>query len=138
MPSRARAAHDSRPVVRAAHSGPADARDVIGKLRRRGLRMRPRGTLKQPFFAVRALRFENQGGDVQLWEFADAKRARVAAAGVDPTGSSIRRGSTATTVEWMAPPHWFRLGRVVALYLGTDAPSLVALRAALGPQFAGR
>lgn len=40
-------------------------------------------------------------------------------------------------VDWIALPHLFRSGRVIVLYVGGDAETLLALRAVLGEQFAG-
>jgi hypothetical protein len=37
----------------------------------------------------------------------------------------------------MAPPHFFKRGRLLVLYLGTDRQILKILHAALGKQFAG-
>ncbi len=39
---------------------------------------------------------------------------------------------------WVAPPHFFRQGRVLVLYTGTDPAVLTLLTDLLGPQFAGR
>jgi len=41
-------------------------------------------------------------------------------------------------INWMAPPCFFPQGRVIPLYLGSDAQALALLQALLGPQFAGK
>jgi hypothetical protein len=40
-------------------------------------------------------------------------------------------------MDFVISPHWYRAGRVVALYVGDDAPTLAALSALLGDQIAG-
>ena len=41
-------------------------------------------------------------------------------------------------VTWVAPPHFYRQGRVIVLYVGSNPNILSLLTAVLGPQFAGR
>jgi hypothetical protein len=40
-------------------------------------------------------------------------------------------------VDWGAPPHHFRRGRVIVSYIGDDRAIIGLLTAVLGPQFAG-
>lgn len=127
-------------VARVVAARAPDAAEVIERLRSEGLPMREQRSVEQPFFAPSAPGarvFANPRGDMQLWEFSDAKRSRAAAASVSKDGSSIRSGGAMYEVEWVAPPHWFRLGRVIVLYLGDDATVITALGSVLGHQFAG-
>ena len=41
-------------------------------------------------------------------------------------------------VDWIAPPHFYHTGRVIVLYVGSNADLIRLLEATLGPQFAGR
>ncbi|HEV2107022.1 MAG TPA: hypothetical protein VGR16_02025 [Thermomicrobiales bacterium] len=40
-------------------------------------------------------------------------------------------------MEWVAPPHFFRQGAVIVLYVGEDPAVLDLLEELLGAQFAG-
>lgn len=77
--------------------------------------------------------FRVNGEDLQVYEFASADAASRAAAEVAPDGRSI--GTTMMT--WMAPPHFFRKDRVIAIHLGSNADVTRALREIMGTQFAG-
>jgi len=41
-------------------------------------------------------------------------------------------------VTWMAPPHFFKSGQMLVIYVGDDAAVLDPLKVVLGEQFAGR
>lgn len=107
---------------------------IVGALRSAGLKVAAAGTLQQPFFTAAANVFTVEGNDLQLYEFGTAAEAERAAAQVAPDGGSIGTAS----IAWMAPPHFFRNDRVVAIYIGTSARVHAELQRLLGPQFAGR
>lgn len=115
----------------AQQSAPPDR--TIDDLRAAGLDPQPAGTLQQPFFKPPAQVFRVEGGDLQLYRFPSADDAAAAAATVAPGGGSVGTSSMA----WMAPPHFFRSGSVIAIYIGTSAKALAALQRVFGPQFAG-
>ncbi|MCI0830660.1 MAG: hypothetical protein J4N67_11045, partial [Chloroflexi bacterium] len=60
-----------------------------------------------------------------------------------PTGDTIRSplmadgSQTVTSVLWVAPPHYYKAGRLIALYVGSDNDVIDALQDAMGPRFAG-
>jgi hypothetical protein len=70
---------------------------------------------------------------VQVYEFADEAEAQAAAATVSEDGTEI---GTAV-IRWIDAPHFYQQGRIIVLYLGTDAEMLSLLEGILGPQFAG-
>ena len=78
--------------------------------------------------------FSVEGGDLQLYEFASPADAANAAAQVSPDGGSIGTES----MTWMAAPHFYRRGRVIAIYLGASAKVASALERIMGRAFAGR
>ena len=48
-------------------------------------------------------------------------------------------GSIGTSmVTWVAAPHFYQSGRIIALCVGENAEVLAALEGVLGEQFAGR
>jgi hypothetical protein len=107
---------------------------VVAALRGAGLTVTDAGRLQQPFFGPPAQVFTTDGGDLQFYEFATPEAAAAAAAEVAPGGGSIGTVSA----SWMAPPHFFRKERLIALYVGSSGKTIGELQRILGPQFAGR
>jgi hypothetical protein len=53
---------------------------------------------------------------------------------VVPEGGSIGT----SMVTWINTPHFYKTGRIIALYVGSDQTILSLLEKVLAPQFAGR
>lgn len=115
-------------------AAPTDAASLLRALRAAGARVGPREALEQPFIAARGFLVPVEGEGVQVFEYPDAAAAAAEAARVSPDGTQVGLSRPL----WAAPPHFFRNGRVLVLYVGEDARVLRRLQAVLGPQFAGR
>lgn len=107
---------------------------LVAALRAAGFSVVPAGQISQPFFSPKAHVYTVNGDDLQVYEYRDAAAAQSEAAAVSPDGSSVGKSST----MWIAPPHFFCGGRVIALYLGTNPEIRRQLEQLLGSQFAGR
>jgi hypothetical protein len=99
------------------------------------------GTVAQPFLhPASGTSVRLSGGslvapaDVQLFEYSSAGTASADAHQIRADGS----GTATTMVSWVAPPHFFLKGRIMALYVGSDPAVVSLLSGAMGPQFAGR
>jgi hypothetical protein len=72
------------------------------------------------------------GEQMTVYVFADSGAARAAASEVKDGGSEIVRGGplggTALMVDWVAPPHFYRVGEVIAIYVGAKSQTLAVLR----------
>ena len=82
------------------------------------------------------------GEDIQAFEFGSAEEADAAAGGVSATGSSIVTTMAdgtrmASMITWVAPPHFYKAGKLIVIYVGSDNDVIDALQDAMGPQFAG-
>jgi hypothetical protein len=81
------------------------------------------------------------GENVTLFEYAAPALAEVDASGISADGSTIHTGigpfGSVAIVDFIAPPHFYKTGRVIALYVGRDAGTLRLLRQVFGPPFAG-
>lgn len=76
--------------------------------------------------------------DVQVHEFGSNALASGAASGVTVDGGTIKLpDGSVSSVLWIAPPHFFLIDSVIALYIGDDATVLFALQAIAGDSFAG-
>ncbi len=86
------------------------------------------------------------GSHVQFYRFDEAGQAAEAAAGVSREGNAVPTDRGTAMVSWAGPPHFFREGRLIALFVqgadsdlsgSLDRRVLKALREVMGPQFAG-
>ena len=109
------------------------AASLVRDLRAGGFEIRLVDTVQQPFFTPKAEIYRVNGDDVQLYEYSDASSAEAEAARVSQNGAI--GGSMPL---WIAPPHFYRNGSLVAIYLGSNPRVMQALTRALGPQFAGQ
>ncbi len=115
--------------------GPAMDRDkLIQDLRAAGSAIETVGEISQPFFSVKGMIIKVDGADVQVFQYPDVSTARAEARKVSPDGSTVGR----TRIGWVAPPHFYRKGRLIVVYVGNSLSVLKALQAVLGPQFAGK
>jgi hypothetical protein len=110
------------------------AKTLLSALRDSGLEPRQVDRITQAFFTVPATVYQIRGGELQVYEFPNEERAAREAEAVSADGSSVGTSK----VLWMAPPHFFRSGALLVLYLGSDEQALDSLRAKMGPQFAGQ
>ena len=95
------------------------------------------------YFAPQGQVLTVNGEDIQAFEFASAEEADAAAGGVSATGSSISRVDSetgmgvASSILWYVPPHFYKAGKLIVLYVGCDNDVIDALQETMGPQFAG-
>ena len=124
----------STPTEVVSHGGPVkDYVSLVDNLRAAGATVDPAGEVEQTFFSPLGYVITVNGVDVQTFEYPDDAAAESEAAQVAPDGSSIGT----TMVTWVETPHFYRQGRVIALYVGEDAATLTLLESVLGAQFAG-
>ncbi len=117
------------------HGGPVtDYVSLIDNLRQAGATVEPAGEMTQPFFSVNGRVIVVNGGNVQVFEYADAAAAEAEAALVSPDGSSVGT----SMVGWVAPPHFYRVEKLIVLYVGDSEAVTDVLESVLGQQFAGR
>jgi len=74
------------------------------------------------------------GEGVQVFEYPTAAQMEAQAAQISPSGAAVGTSQ----IHWIAPPHFFKRGSVLVLYVGDDDRVIEALEAALGGQFAGQ
>ena len=82
------------------------------------------------------------GERVEVYEYATTVHAAADAARISSDGSTFSAGfgplgGSAASVDWIAPPHFYRSGRLIVQYIGTHSDVLAALTQVLGRQFAG-
>lgn len=121
-----------RPQARSSRS--ADLDTFVRALRARGLKVESAGEVSQPFFTPAGRAFTVAGENVQVFRYPSVRAAEAEAKQVNAEGTSVGTSSA----MWVGPPHFYRKGRLIVLYLGENADVLKALTSVLGPQFAGK
>ena len=123
------------PPGTAAHGNPIGGQvEFVDTVRAAGANVEPAGPITQPFFTPEGHILQVNGADVQVFEYENEEAMESEASQVAPDG-----GSTSTSmITWMDTPHFYKAGRIIVLYVGSDATILGLLEQVLGPQFAGR
>lgn len=117
------------------HGGPVkDYVSLVDHLRSAGATVVPTGSVTQPFFSVPGLVITVNGEQVQIYEYANDDGANTDAARISPDGGTIGN----SMVDWVASPHFYKVGQLIVLYVGTNKAVTHVLEMTLGPQFAGR
>ena len=116
-------------------AGPvADQASLISALQAVGANVATGWPVEQPFLQVPGQVLTVGGQELQVYEYADAAAAQADVAAL----ADVLAGKGTTMVTWVAPPHAYRAGRVIALYVGDDAATLTLLQGVLGAPVAER
>src|SRR5687767_7416303 len=111
-----------------------DKASFIAALEALGATVETGEPISQAFFTPEGSVIKVNGADVQVFEYESAEAMENEASQVAPDGGSIGT----TMVTWVDPPHFYKAGRIIVLYVGSDEVVLELLEKILGPQFAGR
>ena len=91
-------------------------------------------SVTQVFFSPEGSIVKVNGQDVQVFEYENNEAMENEASQVAPDGGSVGT----SMMMWMDAPHFYKAGRIIVLYVGSDEPTLNLLTQVIGPQFAGR
>jgi hypothetical protein len=111
-----------------------DQASLIAGLQSAGAAVEIGDPVIQDFFTPEGNIIKVNGQDVQVFEYKNAEAMENEASQVAPDGGSVGT----SMMMWMAPPHFYKAGRILVLYIGTDTTVLDLLDNVLGAQFAGR
>lgn len=114
--------------------GVEDQTSLIEALRAGGAEVELGDSIEQAFFNVTGQIIKVNDQDVQVFEYESAEKMEADANQVAPDGGSIGT----SMVTWIEPPHFFKSGRVLVLYVGQDQAVTDLLKGVLGEQFAGQ
>ncbi|MGI8811219.1 MAG: hypothetical protein ACR2IH_01665 [Pyrinomonadaceae bacterium] len=120
--------------LRAKTPAPSQLDGLIRKLRAAGATVTKGSKVSQPFFTAAGRLLYVNGVEVQVFEYKATQKANADAGRVSPQGSPV----STSMVTWVAPPHFFKSGRLIVLYVGNEPRVLKALKASVGEQFAGK
>lgn len=122
----------------AADSGVRDYASLIDNLRKAGAVVEPGGEVAPDFLSAKRMVISVNGSNIYIWEYDDAAAAGAEAALISPDGFSLRTATKTICVGWIAPPHFYKAGKLIVLYVGESEAITVVLERVLGPQFAGQ
>ena len=110
---------------------------LVDALRASGATAEDTGPVNSPILGgeVRSLRVN--GETLQVFEYANEADAATDAARLSPDGTTYRGPNRVIAVDYIAPPHVYRSGRIIVIYAGRDASLPRLLETLLGPQVAG-
>ena len=111
-----------------------DQASLIDALSARGAEVELGDAVEQPFFQGTGQILKVNGKDVQVFQYESAESMEADAAQVAPDGGSIGT----SMISWIEKPHFFKIGRVIVLYVGEDKEVIDLLKGILGEQFSGR
>jgi hypothetical protein len=114
----------------------ADVPSLSESLRAAGLKVSPpaaMGRLDAALFEAEGSLLVASSEKILAYQFKSEEAATQAAAKVSPDGSGIGN----TYVNWSAVPHFYRSGRLIAVYDGEQSLIVSTLAAAMGSPFAG-
>lgn len=120
------------PPSAAQGSSVADQPSLIKALQNAGASVTVNGTVQQPFLQASGTQVRVDGQDVQVFEYSDAAAAQTDALKL----ADVLAGKGTTMVNWVASPHAYQAGRLLALYLGDDPQTLKRLQQVLGAPIA--
>lgn len=135
-PDTATATSPAAPTEPPASESPVveDKASLIAALQASGATVETGDPVSQPFFTPEGNIIKVNGADVQVFEYESLEAMENEASQVAPDGGSIGT----SMVTWMDAPHFYKAGRIIALYVGSDQAILDLLNKVIGPQFAGR
>lgn len=121
-------------TVPAAPPNVEDQASLIAGLQSVGADVEAGDSVIQDFFTPEGKIIKINGADVQVFEYKNADAMESEASQVAPDGSSVGT----SMMMWVDAPHFFKAGRIIALYIGSNEMVLALLEKTMGMQFAGR
>lgn len=109
-----------------------DRAGLVKALQDTGASVTVNGMVQQPFLQALGTQVTVDGHDVQVFEYSDAAAAQADALKL----ADVLAGKGTTMVDWVAAPHGYRAGRLLALYIGDDPQTLKRLQQVLGAPIA--
>ena len=126
----------SAPITSTALTDPViveDQASLVAALQAAGATVEVGEPITQPFFSPEGRIIKVNGADVQVFEYESVEAMENEASQVAPDGGSIGT----SMVTWVDTPHFYKAGRIIVLYVGSDKTILGLLDKVMGSQFAG-
>ena len=111
-----------------------DRASLLKALQAAGATVEVGDSITQDFFSPEGHTVKVNGVDLQVFEYETMEAMENEASQVSPDGGSIGT----SMVTWIDSPHFYKDGRILVLYVGSDKTTLDLLEKVISPQFAGQ
>ena len=111
-----------------------DHASLVKNLRAIGAGAEAAGDVEQPFFSITGKMIKVYGEDVQVFQYANPAAAEAEATPISRDGMSVGTRK----IFWVGKPHFFKMEKLLVLYVGDNPKVQKMLEALLGKQFAGQ
>jgi len=111
-----------------------DQASLLIGLQSAGTTVKVGDTVIQGFFTPEGSIVTVNGADIQVFEYENAEAMESEASQVAPDGGSVGT----SMMMWVEAPHFYKSGRIIVLYIGSDTATLDLLQSVMGSQFAGQ
>ena len=111
-----------------------DKASLITALQASGATVETGEPISQAFFTPEGTLLKVNGADIQVFEYESMEAMEAEGSQVAPDGGSVGT----SIMMWVDTPHFYKTGRIIALYVGSDKAILALLEKVAGPQFTGR
>jgi hypothetical protein len=118
----------SDPTSGAQSGSVTDQASLLKAFQAVGASVAVKDSIQQPFLQVSGTQVTIDGQDVQVFEYTDTAAAQADALKL----ADMLAGKGTTMVNWVASPHAYQAGRLIALYVGDDSATLKRLQQVLG------
>ena len=115
-----------------------DESALITGLRATGSSVNEQEQISQPFFSVTGRTVVVDGASISVFEYATPAAMEKESEYVSPDGFVFTTSTMVTNVDWIGPPHFYKAGRIIVIYIGKDKATIGLLEKVLGKQFAGQ
>lgn len=122
-----------QPEKPASNGQVADYASFVDNLRASDAIVEPAGELSVSFFSAKGYAMQVNDEDVQVYEYNDESKANEEAKQVSADGTSVGTSS----ISWIGPPHFYKKGKIIVTYAGSNKEIIQLLEKLLGQQFAG-
>src|SRR5712691_446295 len=93
-----------------------DQASLLKVLQAAGAKVEVGDSITQVFFSPEGHTIKVNGADLQVFEYKSKEAMEKEASQVAPDGGSIGT----SMVDWIYAPHFYKAGRIIVLYVGSD------------------
>ncbi len=113
--------------------------NFVHQLHQKGVSTSPTKALNTDFFSGTAYGLVIYSERISVFEYDTNAAMQNDANNISSDGSTIRnQNGGSAAVDWIAPPHFYKAGRLLVFYVGSNRYVTTLLQSILGSQFAGR
>jgi hypothetical protein len=110
---------------------------LLRNLHASGVSVKEAEEIRQPFLNITGRIVVINGSDIQVFEYSTTEDLEADSQFISSDGFTINKPGVITSISWIGPPHFYKSGRIVVIYIGEGKTITTLLERLLGNQFAG-